>query len=101
MGLKEKRDEKGTIILFDLLNIVPFVRKHKVSPVDGQPLSLKDLIRVHFHRNAEGFFVWMVVGGCGWLWVVVGGCGWLWVVVGGCGWLWVVVGGLLSWCFVC
>ena len=61
MGLKETRDGKGTIILFDLLNIVPFVRKHKVSPVDGTPLSLKDLIRVHFHRNAEGLFLFLFI----------------------------------------
>lgn len=40
--------------VFDLENIVPFLKKHKVDPVSGNALSSKDLIRLHYFKNAEG-----------------------------------------------
>lgn len=42
--------------LFDLTSIVPFLRKHGKHPVTGEPLSAKDLVHLHFHRNTEGEF---------------------------------------------
>ena len=38
----------------DIINAVPYITKHKKHPVTGQPLTLKDLIKLHFHRNADG-----------------------------------------------
>ncbi|EEY20878.1 peptidyl-prolyl cis-trans isomerase cyp8 [Verticillium alfalfae VaMs.102] len=41
----------GTI--FDVEVIDSWLQKHKTNPVDGEPLSAKDLIRLNFARNAE------------------------------------------------
>ncbi|XP_031551491.1 RING-type E3 ubiquitin-protein ligase PPIL2-like [Actinia tenebrosa] len=41
-------------VIFDLLNIVPYLKKYKCNPVNGEPLELKDLIRLHFHKNSDG-----------------------------------------------
>lgn len=42
----------GTI--FELTNIIPFLRKHGVSPATGVKLEPKDLVRLHFAKNAKG-----------------------------------------------
>eukprot|EP00887_Chlorella_sp_A99_P008218 scaffold12.g8218.t1 len=41
----------GTV--FDIVNAVPYIQKFKRHPVTGEPLELKDLIRLHFHKNGE------------------------------------------------
>ena len=41
-------------VCFDIVNIVPFLRKHKRHPMTGAPLALSELTRLHFHRNADG-----------------------------------------------
>ena len=41
-------------VCFEIVNIVPFLRKHKRHPVTGAPLALNELTRLHFHRNADG-----------------------------------------------
>lgn len=41
-------------VCFDILNIVPFVRQHHAHPLTGEPLELKQLIRLNFHKNSEG-----------------------------------------------
>eukprot|EP00300_Choanocystis_sp_HF-7_P024427 c2587_g1_i1.p1 GENE.c2587_g1_i1~~c2587_g1_i1.p1 ORF type:complete len:538 (-),score=141.87 c2587_g1_i1:95-1708(-) len=38
---------------FELANIVPYVKKHRTHPVTGAPLSLKELIRLNFFKNAQ------------------------------------------------
>ena len=40
--------------IFDIINIVPYVQKHHKHPVTGEPLALKDLIKLRFHKNADG-----------------------------------------------
>jgi len=40
--------------LYDLLNIVPYIKKHRQCPVTGQPLGGKDLIRLTMSKNGEG-----------------------------------------------
>eukprot|EP00304_Pavlova_gyrans_P008920 CAMPEP_0206058512 /NCGR_PEP_ID=MMETSP1466-20131121/46831_1 /ASSEMBLY_ACC=CAM_ASM_001126 /TAXON_ID=44452 /ORGANISM="Pavlova gyrans, Strain CCMP608" /LENGTH=131 /DNA_ID=CAMNT_0053433807 /DNA_START=85 /DNA_END=477 /DNA_ORIENTATION=+ len=40
--------------VFDLLNIVPYIKKFKTHPLTGEPLAAKDLVRLHFHKNADG-----------------------------------------------
>ncbi|KAK3579828.1 hypothetical protein CHS0354_029558 [Potamilus streckersoni] len=41
-------------IIFDLMNIVPFLKKFGINPATGEKMSAKDLIRLNFHKNAEG-----------------------------------------------
>jgi len=35
-------------------NIVPFVKKYKKNPVNGEAMTLKDLVRLNFAKNANG-----------------------------------------------
>eukprot|EP00775_Hariotina_reticulata_P001460 gene1460-1802_t len=44
--------EDGTV--YDIVNVVPYVKKHGKHPVTGQPLALGDLIKLNYHRNADG-----------------------------------------------
>ncbi|KAL3856896.1 hypothetical protein ACJMK2_011602 [Sinanodonta woodiana] len=41
-------------IIFDLMNIVPFLKKFGLNPATGEKMSAKDLVRLNFHKNAEG-----------------------------------------------
>ncbi len=41
-------------IIFDLVNIVPYLKKFHRHPVTGKPLAASDLIKLHFNKNAEG-----------------------------------------------
>jgi peptidyl-prolyl cis-trans isomerase-like protein 2 len=41
--------EDGTI--FDLLSIVPYIKKYKKNPVTGGPMKESDLIKLNFHKN--------------------------------------------------
>jgi peptidyl-prolyl cis-trans isomerase-like protein 2 len=43
---------QGTI--FDLLNIVPWIKKHGTNPITGEPLDAKSLIKLHLHKNEQG-----------------------------------------------
>ena len=42
-------------------------------------------------------FLWMSVGGCGWVWLRVGEYDWVWVGVTGYGEIWLGVDGWLKW----
>lgn len=44
--------EDGTV--YDIVNVVPYVKKYGKHPVSGQPLALGDLIKLNFHKNAGG-----------------------------------------------
>jgi peptidyl-prolyl cis-trans isomerase-like protein 2 len=37
-----------------LLNIIPYIKEHGVNPVTGQPLSIKQLTKLVFHKNPSG-----------------------------------------------
>lgn len=41
-------------VIFDILNIMPYVRKHKRNPVTGEALAPKDLVRLNVSKNADG-----------------------------------------------
>ena len=41
-------------IIFELIHIIPYLKKHKKNPVTGKPLSPRDLIKLSFHKNSEG-----------------------------------------------
>lgn len=40
--------------IFELLSIVPYLKKYGINPVTGERLSAKDLIKLNFSKNAEG-----------------------------------------------
>lgn len=42
----------GTI--FDIVNILPYIKKFKKNPVTGLPLKASDLIKLNFYKNHEG-----------------------------------------------
>lgn len=42
--------------VFDLLVIVPWLRKHGTHPITSEPLAPAQLRPLHFHRNAEGAY---------------------------------------------
>jgi hypothetical protein len=39
-------------IIYDIVAVVPYVRKFGRHPVKGTPLALGDLIHLNFHKNA-------------------------------------------------
>ncbi|XP_053206938.1 RING-type E3 ubiquitin-protein ligase PPIL2-like [Panonychus citri] len=45
-------DENGYV--FDLVNIIPFLAKHKINPIDGRPMEMKNLIKLNFSKNSDG-----------------------------------------------
>ncbi|GMJ08051.1 PLANT U-BOX 49, plant U-box 49 [Hibiscus trionum] len=40
--------------VFDLMNIIPYIRKYGKHPVTGVSLKQEDLINLTFHKNSEG-----------------------------------------------
>ncbi|KAL5343199.1 hypothetical protein BJX70DRAFT_385703 [Aspergillus crustosus] len=47
--------QSGTI--FDLTNILPWIKKHGTNPVDGTPLKGSDLIKLHISKNDSGEYI--------------------------------------------
>ena len=39
--------------VFDLSAILPYVKKNKTHPITGKKLSVKDLVKLKFHKNLE------------------------------------------------
>lgn len=46
---------EGTI--FDITNILPWIKKHGTNPVTGAPLTSKELIKLNFAKNDDGEMV--------------------------------------------
>lgn len=44
-------------MIFDLTNILPWLKKHGTNPVDGSPLKASDLIKLNFTKNDDGEYV--------------------------------------------
>ncbi|GMY11908.1 peptidyl-prolyl cis-trans isomerase CYP65 [Fagus crenata] len=42
--------------VFDIMNIMPYIRKYGKNPVTGVPLKQEDLIPLTFHKNSDGEF---------------------------------------------
>mmetsp|Transcript_103347 Transcript_103347/g.287724 ORF Transcript_103347/g.287724 Transcript_103347/m.287724 type:complete len:545 (+) Transcript_103347:119-1753(+) len=40
--------------VFDVANIIAYIKRFGVSPVTGGKLEVSDLVPLHFHRNSEG-----------------------------------------------
>ncbi|KAG8940531.1 Peptidyl-prolyl cis-trans isomerase cyp8 [Tulasnella sp. 424] len=45
-------NEDGTGTVYDLLNIVPWLKEHDNTDPKGNPLKPSDLITLHYHRNS-------------------------------------------------
>ncbi|KNC79971.1 hypothetical protein SARC_07654 [Sphaeroforma arctica JP610] len=45
-------DAKGN--MFDLMYIVPYLKRYGTSPITGEPLKLKDLKKITIHKNTQG-----------------------------------------------
>ncbi|CAI9752911.1 unnamed protein product [Fraxinus pennsylvanica] len=45
----------GTV--FDILNIIPYIRKFGKHPATGNQLKQEDLIPLTFHKNPEGYYL--------------------------------------------
>ena len=59
LGLTPTKDPYCTKdgIVFDLLSIVPYLRKHaNKNPLTGEPLLQSDLVKLTFHKNEAGEF---------------------------------------------
>lgn len=41
-------------IIFDIVNILPYIKKYHKNPVTGKPIKSSDLIKLNFHKNEEG-----------------------------------------------
>lgn len=41
-------------VIFDIMNIVPFLKKYGINPVTGEKITAKDLIHLNFHKNSRG-----------------------------------------------
>ncbi|CAJ0960267.1 unnamed protein product, partial [Mesorhabditis belari] len=42
--------------IFDIANIVPYIKKLGISPVTGKKLAIKDLVHLKFDKDTEGNF---------------------------------------------
>lgn len=42
--------------IFELSNIVPFLSKYKIDPINGQPLDTKSLVKLNFAKATDGFY---------------------------------------------
>ncbi|KAK6258656.1 hypothetical protein SCA6_013130 [Theobroma cacao] len=40
--------------IFEIMNIIPYIRKYGKNPVTGAPLKQEELIPLTFHKNSEG-----------------------------------------------
>lgn len=52
--------DDGTVM--DITNAVPYIQKFHSHPTTGEPLELKQLTRVNFHRNSDGEICCPVLG---------------------------------------
>lgn len=41
-------------VIFDLMNLVPYIRKYKCNPITGESMSSQDIIRLNMNKDAEG-----------------------------------------------
>ena len=46
--------ENNNCYIFDLANVLPWLKTHKVNPVTGTPAAISDLVRIKIHRNKDG-----------------------------------------------
>ncbi|KAG5438103.1 hypothetical protein PCANB_002954 [Pneumocystis canis] len=47
-------NEENEATVFELLHIIPYIKKHKKNPTTGEKLEAKSLIKLKFHKNEQG-----------------------------------------------
>ncbi|KAG4304730.1 hypothetical protein PORY_001783 [Pneumocystis oryctolagi] len=47
-------NEANEAIIFELLYIIPYIKKYKTNPATGEKLEAKSLLKLKFHKNEEG-----------------------------------------------
>eukprot|EP01134_Creolimax_fragrantissima_P003052 CFRG3052T1 len=40
--------------MFDIVNIVPYLKRYGTNPISGEQLKFKDLRKIHIHTNTDG-----------------------------------------------
>ncbi|XP_015908647.1 RING-type E3 ubiquitin-protein ligase PPIL2 [Parasteatoda tepidariorum] len=43
-------------VVYDLMHIIPFLKKYHIDPATGKPLDSKTLIKLNFTKNSDGFY---------------------------------------------
>ncbi|CAD5113220.1 DgyrCDS2403 [Dimorphilus gyrociliatus] len=43
-------------VVYDLLNIMPFLKQYGMNPVSGVKMTAKDLVKLNFHKNKDDKF---------------------------------------------
>jgi peptidyl-prolyl cis-trans isomerase-like protein 2 len=51
-------------VVFDLENIVPYLKEYKCDPVTGDKMTIKNIIRLKMEKNSEGLWHWLVYRYC-------------------------------------
>ncbi|XP_071848764.1 RING-type E3 ubiquitin-protein ligase PPIL2-like [Apostichopus japonicus] len=41
-------------VIFELTSIIPFLKRYGVNPATGEPMDTKSLVKLTFHKNANG-----------------------------------------------
>ena len=44
-------------IVFDIVNLMAYLRKYKRDPISGEPATARDYTALQFHKDGEGRFV--------------------------------------------
>lgn len=47
-------NETNEALIFELLHIIPYIKKHKKNPITGENLEAKSLLKLKFHKNGNG-----------------------------------------------
>ncbi|EMR09856.1 hypothetical protein PNEG_02037 [Pneumocystis murina B123] len=47
-------NEANEAFIFELLHIIPYIKKHKKNPITGERLEAKSLLKLNFHKNEDG-----------------------------------------------
>jgi peptidyl-prolyl cis-trans isomerase-like protein 2 len=40
-------------VIFDLVNLLPYIRKHKCNPINGEPMTSQEIIRLNMEKNSD------------------------------------------------
>ena len=41
-------------MVFDIVNIIPFIKKYRRNPINGKKLKFSQIIKLKFHKNKQG-----------------------------------------------
>ncbi|KAG5518597.1 hypothetical protein PMAC_002993 [Pneumocystis sp. 'macacae'] len=47
-------NEANEATIFELLHIIPYIKKHRTNPITGEKLEAKSLLKLKFYKNEKG-----------------------------------------------